>query len=233
MKLIFHRCDLGISLLSGSEHVFFRRPSEPVTEYHEKLLLTPDDKMCSQEHAELMENMDHDLATAWRVMRRFCLLINLGAQTQRPMRPEIIHQTTKAAMYRLLDMGFAAGSIDEAVRNGLLAFSYHIFLQWQDIKLPCHHFRTVYQKCILGLKLGVGVSAQLMLWLLMTGAVSVFNILDEPWLGEYLQECFDGCQVKTWKETQGMLKLFMWIELLDEQPGKHIFDFLHRNQKWN
>jgi hypothetical protein len=35
--------------------------------------------------------MDTDFATAWRVMRRFCLLVNLGMQTHRFMRLEIIH----------------------------------------------------------------------------------------------------------------------------------------------
>jgi hypothetical protein len=207
--------------------VFFRQPSEPVIEYPEKLLPASDDKMCSQDNIELIRNMDNDLATAWRVMRRFCLLVNLGTQTQRLMRLEIIHETMTAVMYRLLHMGFAAGSINETVRHGLLAFSHHVFLQWQDVKLPYHHFPTAYRNCILHLKLVDGVSSQLMLWLLVTGANSVFNISDEAWLREYLREHADRCEVKTWKEMQDILKSFMWIALLDEQPGKYIYDLLN------
>jgi hypothetical protein len=124
--------------------VFFSQPSEPVIEYPEKLLPASDDKMCSQDIMALIRNMDNDLATAWRVMRRFCLLVNLGTQTQRLMRLEIIHETMTAVMYRLLHMGFAADSMNETVRHGLLAFSYHVFLQWQDIKLPYNHFPTAY-----------------------------------------------------------------------------------------
>lgn len=207
--------------------MFHHEPSEPVIEYHEKLLSASDDKTYPRDHAELIENMDNDLAIAWRIMRRFCLLVNFGAQTQRLMPPGIINQTMTAVMYRLLDMSFATSSINEAIRHSLLAFSHHIFLQWQDIKLPYQHFRTMYQKCILSLELGHGVSAQLMLWLLMTGAVSVFNISGDLWLREYLQKYSGSCQVKTWKETQDILKSFMWIELLDDQPGKQIFDSIH------
>ncbi|KAJ8097215.1 hypothetical protein POJ06DRAFT_228601 [Lipomyces tetrasporus] len=221
------RCDLEIALLNGSNHVFFCQPSEPVMEYPEKLLPASDDTMCSQDNIELIRNMDNNLATAWRVMRRFCLLVNLGTQTQRLIRLEIIHETMTAVIYRLLHMGFAASSIDETVRHGLLAFSHHVFLQWQDIKLPYHHLPTAYRNCILHLKLVDGVSSQLMLWLLMTGANSVFNISDEVWLREYLREHADRCQVKTWKEMQDILKSFMWIELLDEQPGKHIYGLLN------
>lgn len=171
--------------------------------------------------------MDTDLATAWRVMKKFCLLVNLGAQTQRLIHPEIIHETMVAVVYRLLRMVFATGSIDEAVRLGLLAFSHHIFLQWQDIRLPYHHFPTTFQSCILGLKLVDGVTSRLMLWLLITGANSVFNISNEAWLRENLREHSDRCQVRTWREMQEILKSFMWIALLDEQPGKQIYDSLH------
>ena len=225
--LIIHRCDLGIAVLNGSIPVFFRQPSEPMIEYPEKLLPTSDDKLGFQDgNIELIPNLDNDLATCWQVMRRLCLLVNLGTQTQRLVRPNIVYEAMAAVLYRLLHMCFAAGSTDQTVRHGLVAFSYHVFLQWQDVKLPYNHFPATYKDCILGLKLVDGVSSQLMLWLLMTGAISFFNLLDEGWLKEYLREHANKCQVKTWKEMQGILKSFMWIGLLDDQPGKQIYDLL-------
>lgn len=209
---------------NGSSHVFFSQPSEPIPNYPDQLLRALDDKMCSQEYIEITQNLDNDLVTAWRVMRRFCVLVNIGTQTQRLVRPQTIHETMTAVMYHLLHMDFAAGSIDEAVRHGLLAFSYHVFLQWQDIKLPYHHFPTIYKNCILNLELVSGVSSQLKVWLLMTGANSLFSILDETWLRDGLREHADRCQVKGWKDMQGILKSFMWITLLDDQPGKLIYD---------
>jgi hypothetical protein len=198
-----------------------------VIEYPEKLLPASNDKMRPQDNIELIRNMDTDLATAWEVMRRFCLLVNLGTQTHRFMRLEIIHETMTAVMYRLLHMDFAAGSINETVRNGLLAFSHHVFLQWQDVKLPYHQFPIAYRNYILHLKLIDGVSSQLMIWLLMTGANSVFSISDEAWLMEDLREHADRCDVKTWKDMHDILRSFMWIAVLDEQPGKYIYELLN------
>lgn len=194
--------------------------------YPEKLLPGPADKSFIQDNIEFIRSMDNDLATAWQVMRKFCLLVNVGTQTKRLLRLEIICDTMAAVIYRLLDMSFAAGSISETVRHGLLAFSHHVFLQWQDIKLPYRHFPTAYRNCILHLKFVDGVSSRLMLWFLMVGANSVFNMSDEKWLREALREYVDRCQVKTWKEMQDILKSFMWIGFLDEQSGQHIYRLL-------
>ncbi|KAF4340972.1 hypothetical protein FBEOM_5096 [Fusarium beomiforme] len=187
------RCDLSIAMHNGSSHVFFSQPSQPVPDYPHNLLRAWDDKMCSQEYIEISESLDSSLATAWRVMRRFCVLVNIGTQTQQLIRPQTIHKTMTAVMYRLLRMDFTAGSINEAIRHGLLAFSYHVFLQWQDIKLPYHCFPTIYKNCVLGLELVDGISSQLMIWLLMTGALSLFSTSDEVWIKDGLRKQADKC----------------------------------------
>lgn len=143
--------------------MFYCQYTEPVIDYPEKPMLASDDDICSEDTIELIRNMDNDLAKAWRVMRRFCFMANLGTQTQRLICPETMRGAMAAVSYRLLHMRFAAGSIIEAIRHGLLAFSYHVFLQWQDIKLPRNHFFTLYRNRLLGLKIVDGVSSELML----------------------------------------------------------------------
>ncbi|KAI0382530.1 hypothetical protein F5Y04DRAFT_279817 [Hypomontagnella monticulosa] len=220
------RYDLGIALLNGSDPLFFKQPSEPVFSYPEQLLPSSEDNMHFQDNAQGLQTMDDHLIIAWLVMRKFCLLVDLGAQTRRSMKPEIIYETMSAVMYRLLYMKFPDGSIDEIVRLGLLAFSHHVFLQWQDIKLPYRHFTDRYQSGILRLTSMHGISSQLMLWLLMAGAISFFEVADEQWLKEHMQEHLSICQVKTWKGMQDILKSFMWIALLDDQLGESIYDSL-------
>jgi hypothetical protein len=223
---------LSIALLNGQTPVFFRPPSEPVIPYPDKLL-TKDNKMSSQDH--VIPEVDQDLATAWRVMRRFCLLVNLGTQTHRMIYPDFIHETMIAVMYRLLHIEYPPGSIDETVRMGLLAFCHHVFLQWQDIKLPGYPFPSTYRDCVLEScrrqqrRHGPPelVDPQLMLWLLVTGAISLFDLHEEVWLSECLREyVVDRCHVKTWKDMQEILKSFMWVALLDDRPGKQIYDHL-------
>ncbi|KAJ9412500.1 hypothetical protein QL093DRAFT_2570573 [Fusarium oxysporum] len=150
------RCDLSIAMHNRSSHVFFSQPSQPVPDYPHNLLQAWDDKMCSQVYIEISESLGSSLATAWRIIRRFCVL--------------------------------------------------------QDIKLPYHCFLTIYKNCVLGLELVDGISSQLMIWLLMTGALSLFSTSDEVWIRD---------------EMQDILKSFMWITLLDEQPGKLIYDMTY------
>jgi hypothetical protein len=223
VMLMLHRCDLSIALLNGSSPVFYCQPQEPFIQYPGQLLSAPDDEMNSQDNVRFIGLLDADLVTACQIVRRFCLMVDLGTQTQQTIDPEIIHEIMTSVMYRLLHKSFASGSVDKAVQLGLLACSYHLFLQWQDIKLPYQHSPKIYQDCIQSFKTLNKVSPRLMLWLLMTGAISLFNVSKETWLRESLREYISRCQVKTWKEMQENLESFMWIPLLDKQMEELIY----------
>ncbi|TRX96344.1 hypothetical protein FHL15_002616 [Xylaria flabelliformis] len=216
------RCDLMITLLNGSPPTFFRQPSEPIPAYPEALLRSPDELTGSLDNIELVQNVDHDLVTAWRVMRKFCLLVNVGTQTKQFIRPETICDTMAAVTYRLLETHFAIGSIDNILKHGLLVFTYHIFLQWSDLKLPYPHFPTAYRVRIENFMSHHDASPQLMLWLLMIGAISIFDAVEDSWLRREIQQYVEKCGVRTWKDMRDVLKSFMWIGLLDDRAGQDI-----------
>lgn len=214
------RCDLGIALLNGVDALFYCRPDEVAPEYPPMLLADAGSKTIYGDQV----CTDKDLATAWQAMRSFCLQVNIGTQTQRFVHPDIIYDTMTAVMYRLLHMTFPPGSLDEVVRQGLLAFSYHIFLQWQDIRPPYEPFRKVYKDCILAFHPDDEESSQFMLWLILVGAISVFDVSDEAWLRDLLREYVNRCGVRTWTQMVGILKSFMWIPLLDDRVGKSVYE---------
>ncbi|KAJ9609428.1 hypothetical protein H2200_005755 [Cladophialophora chaetospira] len=220
------RCDLRIALLNDSQPVFYCQPSGPIPDYPNELLPSSKDKMSMQNDNDLIRNLDKNLATAWRVMSKFCLLVNLSTQTKRLIYPEFIHETLISVVYRLLNTGFAVGSLEEVVRLGLLAYSHHVFLQWQDVKLPLYPLLNAYRDAVLGLDVVDSASSELILWLLMTAAISLFNISDETWLRDCLWKHINKCQTGTWKGLQEILKSFMWIGLLDDEPGRQTYDRL-------
>ena len=156
-----------------------------------------------------MQDLNMDLAEAWRVIRKFCLLAILGTQTQMTIEPAMIYGTMTAVMYRLVRMRFVVCSLDETIRLGLLAFTHHTFLQWKDICLPCHGFSRRYQKYLMAHQLEDVVPAGVTLWLLMTGAISIFSISTEPWLGDFLRRQVERCKVTSWKDMQQVLKACM------------------------
>lgn len=222
---MLRRCDLGIALLANSDPVFYRQPAEPLPDYPEQVTsFSP--SIYSQEDMQLVQDLNEYLAEVWLVMRKFCLLANLGTQTRMLIQPATIYGTMTAVMYRLLRMGFAAGTLDESSRLGLLAFTHHIFLQWQDMRLPFHPFSESYRNHLQVHALGDTIPSRISLWLLMLGAISLFNVSGEPWLSDYLLRQAERCGVKSWKDGQEILKSSMWISLLDDKPGKQIFDSL-------
>lgn len=99
-------------------------------------------------------------------------------------------------------------------------------MQWQDIRPSGIQFPTLYRGYLLNISLVSNVSPQLVLWLLMTGAISLFERSEEEvWLKEMLQEVVEKCEVNSWKQMHDILKPFLWIPILDNQRGKAIFDF--------
>ncbi|KAK8057615.1 hypothetical protein PG996_011552 [Apiospora saccharicola] len=221
------RCDLGIALLTDSKPEFFLQPSEPIPEYPAQLSSKPITKLRPEQGLNFISMLDEDLAEAWRTTRSFCLLANLGTQTRMLLPPETIHGTMTAVMYRLFHMGFASGSFNETVRLGLLVSTYHIFLQWQDIRPPSHGISASYHQSLRRhMSDGGLVPSKTMVWLLTVGAVSLFNIFEDDWLRDSLREHLDICQVRTWKELQEILKSQLWIQQLDDKSGKHVYDSL-------
>jgi hypothetical protein len=175
------------------------------------------------EELPFRQDLDAELAQVWGVMKKFCLLADLGTQTRMRIPPATIYETMTAVMYRLVHMKFGPSSLDETVRLGLLAFTHHIFLQWKDIVLPRHRFSERYRRCLTDQTLEDMIPA---LWLLMVGAVSVFRISDEPWLGDCLRKQVNRCGINNWIEMQKILKTCMWIPLLDEGRGKQTYNWL-------
>ena len=223
---MIRRCDLGIALLANSDPVFYRQPAEPLPDYPEQVISSCFPGIYAHEDMQLVQDRNGRLAEVWLVMKKFCLLANLSTQTRMLIQSATIYGTMTAVMYRLLRMGFAPGTLDESSRLGLLAFTHHIFLQWQDTKLPSHPLSDSYRNYLQAHALGDTIPPRLSLWLLMIGAISLFSLSDEMWLADYLRRQTERCGVKTWKDGQEILKSSMWISLLDDKSGKHIYDSL-------
>jgi hypothetical protein len=171
-----------------------------------------------------LQNIDEDLAAAWIVMQRFCSLVNLAAETQRVFPLEIVRNTMASVMYRLLHMSFETGTLEETVRLGLLALSYHLFLKWQDMNLPSAHFLSAYKNNLLHLKLIEVFPVQIMLWLLMIEGISIVDPPNDSWLKDSLQDHVGKCHITSWDSLRTILRSFMWISQLHDTPGKQIFD---------
>lgn len=228
LLIVPSRYDLAMALLHGEDPLFYVRPGEPPPPYPPCLVPVGLDSPTTPIVSETTDGgpVDDELAVCWRAMRRFCLLADLTRQKRRPMHPEIIHETTAAVMYRLLRMRLTPGSADEALRCGLLAFSHHVFIQWRDIKPSGTRFAASFRAGIVGFEAAQTDSPRLVLWLLMVGAIAVFGEADGAWLSENLERYARRCRVTRWSEMRTLLRSMMWIDLLDEEQGRAVFQGL-------
>ncbi|KIW92281.1 uncharacterized protein Z519_07265 [Cladophialophora bantiana CBS 173.52] len=223
------RCDIGLAIESGSKPVFFSNtsPREPFLPFPDRMsrsMPKSADMPSFWPYSEqFLSVINEEIAIVWRAMKRFCLQISRAARTKRKLSEEILLQATASIMYRLLHMSFASGSLDAAIRLGLVAFSSQIFLQLPDVGVRRTSLSTTYQECLVGLDILEEQWPQLLLWLLMVGAVAVFNEPGSAWLKPWLKSTIERCAVDSWSDFRDMMDSFMWIGLVFDKPAKDIF----------
>jgi hypothetical protein len=181
-------------------------------------------KTAYQNHPTMvLKGIDQDLAEAWKIMSEFSSIINFAVDSELRISTETFLDTMTSVTYRLLDMHFESGSKNEVVRLGLIAFLCSVFLQWKHLGMSYPHFTSLFRNCLLGMA-SDRISPDLMVWLLIVGAVSVFDESDEVWLKPLLRLNICSCGIDEWSEMQELLKGFLWIELVYEKPGKRVFE---------
>ncbi|KAE9366376.1 hypothetical protein N431DRAFT_419622 [Stipitochalara longipes BDJ] len=219
------RCDIGIALHTNSAPIVFGDPAlEPFVPYPDQRLWVIGNSPHNADSEDFLSCINEDLAAAWLALQKFCSLVSLAMETQRMFSMEIVLDTMASVMYRLLHMDFETGSTDEAIRLGLLALCYCIFLQWQGMKLPSSYFPSTFRSSIFDFKDRNGFPKQVLLWLLMVGAISIFSISADTWLKDCLQEHISVCHIRSWNELREALKSFIWISPLHDKLGEAIFD---------
>jgi hypothetical protein len=172
----------------------------------------------------LANNINESLDRVWGVMEAFSTTINLAAETRGKYPVETLLRIKASVMYRLLNLSFETGSLDEMIRLSLLAFTFGIFLQWQGIRQRPLHLRKAYKKCLFVFKRMDDVIPRILLWILMVGELSVFDESDHHWLRPRLQAAIALCGVRSWSEMRDILDSFMWIGLVHENRGKAVYE---------
>jgi hypothetical protein len=173
---------------------------------------------------KVVGGLDDDLAQAWDFMKSFCLLINLTLKAQGRIRWDLFLDTMASLMYPLLHMSFENGSLNEAIRLGLLGLSSHLFLQGNLFHVNYAHLSAAFRDCLNRLEISERAPPHILSWLLIVGAVSVFEPRDEGWIAQMLRVNVEACGVVSWSEMRVVLDSLMWLPLVQEKPGRAIFD---------
>ncbi|PVI04230.1 hypothetical protein DM02DRAFT_725960 [Periconia macrospinosa] len=167
-----------------------------------------------------------ELAAIWAAMFEFCTHINAAYRDKRlSITEEQFLQNMTSIMYRLVYLHFPLGSLDEAVRIGLIAFSSPVFLHWNRVELPDRQFNFKYRDSLITLDLEVAeVEPQEIMWLLMAAAISMAHEEDNlAWLIPWLNTTFQDCGIQTWDELKTSLDEVLWVGIVHDEVGKALF----------
>ena len=127
-------------------------------------------------------------------------------------------------MYRLYNLSFEAGSVNETMRLGLLAFSSNVFLQWKDVRQPYHSFYTTYKGHILEIVSSDSLSPRLTLWLYTICRISIFTESEVAWMHSSLRAKLGLNNVTSWSDKQEIMNAFLWIGVIHDQAGRDLFE---------
>ncbi|KAI1168182.1 hypothetical protein F5B18DRAFT_268850 [Nemania serpens] len=228
-KLIleFLRTDISLSIHCGTTPLFLQ---DRFTDVQWPYPLDQFPHMIENEHSLLSycqdgspDVLDYELNLAWRILGNFSLQINNAVLTNSQVPRDLLIDTMASVMYRLLDMRFAPGCLDEVVRLGLLAFGANVFLQWQQsfpVGPTC--FTSMLQESLSQFRQADNFP-HLMMWVLLIGASTVFSAEDNTWLHPWLKASMKACGVRSWDDAKSILHRLPWVDILHGSIGCSIF----------
>ncbi|TVY26283.1 hypothetical protein LHYA1_G005806 [Lachnellula hyalina] len=171
-----------------------------------------------------MAALDSNLLHIWADLREFTRSANLAFQTGQKIDCVLFQEILVSVQYRLLLLDVSAGSLDEVVLVGMLAFATNIFLQMQGLGMRFDNLSARLRGCVSGLQgLGDDATAELKLWLLfvawMPGGASKQN----SWIGAELKKTLGILALTKWEVVRDRLKRYLWIDVLHDKGGKDAF----------
>ena len=172
--------------------------------------------------------LNAELVQVWTVLSEFCAVINRAAAAKQYITTAVLLDTMAPVMYNLVDARFEAGSPDEAMRLGLLAFCCSIFMHWRTMDRSFAHFTREFRACLRSRASSARqvLPPQLSLWLLVIGALSVFGVAgddDDEWLKPLLREALRECEIGSWGEARELMRSLLWIGLVHDTSGRRVF----------
>jgi hypothetical protein len=171
--------------------------------------------------------VDPRLLVVFRDLQYFAGLMNAAAGSNRRLRlrDTEFQNIICSTQYRLLRLqGTLDNIISECLRLAMLAFLTTTF-QVPGMKFRHPYLARRFRECCRAVEAATPQLRDLMLWLLTIGAISVYDVVDEPWLHERWK--IDVPDVE-WPEARRRMKEIMWIDIIHDEPAKYIFKMMSR-----
>lgn len=144
--------------------------------------------------------------------------------TGRKIAGEVYQEILISTQYRLLNLKFESDDINEVLHLGLLAFSSSVFLQGGGLRGRFGSLSTKFKQKLARIDWTNPVFKRIGLWLLVSGLVAAVTREDDDVLMPLLRECCRESGQSSWAGVRSILKSVMWIDALQDQGGRQVYD---------
>ncbi|KAL2830525.1 hypothetical protein BDW59DRAFT_141066 [Aspergillus cavernicola] len=220
LQLKLGRVDLVYAINTGSDGLLCTHPILYSPLFYE--LGTLSSYTTTYHDPSIYGASDIRILTIFREMQNYSCLISHAQQTQQ-RRPESEYLAAICSFqYRLLQLqGLVNDRISECLRLAMLAFLVTTF-QFPGVRARYPYLADQLREWCHALNVkGCTKLQELMRWILIVGAISVFDLEaeTEQWMGEKWRISVDA----GWEEVRMQLRQIMWIDALQDTIGQTAF----------
>ncbi|VUC35243.1 unnamed protein product [Clonostachys rosea] len=156
-------------------------------------------------------------------LQNFAFDLNNFTSGGKAVSEEDVYRCLISAQYELFELeNQCQTALDECVRMSLLVMLASVFQVHKDLKVQYDFAASQLQEICLQVDLSIPDVRELMVWVLMMGALSVFNC-DEAWLREKWRAVLQGVS-PSWGEVRGRLQSYIWINQCHDGSGWFKFE---------
>ncbi|KAK7225372.1 hypothetical protein V2G26_013375 [Clonostachys chloroleuca] len=220
------RIDLCLSLAIG-RHVIFTSNPLPRLETCEAessgfYALIPPILVYERSISHLV---DLRITTVFQRLQKFAFDLNNFTSGGKAVSEEDVYRHLISAQYDLFEVdNQCEGILDECVRMVLLAMLASVFQVHNDLKVQYDFAAIRLQGLCLQVDLSNPDVRELMVWVLMMGALSVFNC-DDAWLRDKWRAVLEDVS-PSWSEVRRRLESYIWINQCHDGSGWFKFERL-------
>lgn len=162
-----------------------------------------------------LDNLDTRVRLLWDHLSALTQGVN-QTRGQSGIDKDLYQSTMISIHYRLVDLRFDAGDVNEISRLGLLAFASTVFLAFRGIKTRYEYLAESLKTSLSLLGARPGLPAKITLWLYTVGAVAIFDEHERAFLQPALTEVLRALELESWSEVRESLKSVLWLDALDD-----------------
>ncbi|KAI8656385.1 hypothetical protein NCS56_01242400 [Fusarium sp. Ph1] len=209
--------DLGVSLSTGSEPLFFseelswssylppQAPKKTQTAYE-----------ASSDLLKFLASLDARLRLVWDDLKTYSQAANMAAHGGLDMDTVLFQEVMVSAHYRLIRLRFELGTINETICLALLAFASSVFLQGGGVWIRHEHLYRQLKKSFAVTKGRKEVPPQMMLWLYVFCVALDVREPSHSRLRPGLTELLQTQGLRLWDEVRALLKPVLWVDKIHD-----------------